>query len=122
MRNILSSEQSILKNQSTKLTDVEMNPVKRTYAEVLKTPFPPLNPRLTAEPLVAKPTRVRLSKKAKANLRALIRDEPISPLTEGKHEAVIYANESAQPPQVVNTQPLMLTTASDWVMSGYDMS
>ena len=99
-----------------------MNPVKRTYAEVLKTPFPTLNPRLTAEPLIAKPTRVRLSKKAKANLRAIIHDKPISPLTGAKDESVIYTNESAQPTQVVNTQPLMLATVSDWVMSGYDMN
>ena len=91
MCNMLSSKYSILKILSTeKITTVSMNPSKRSYAEVLKTPFPALNPRLRAESLIAKPTRVRLSEDAKANLRAAIRGEPILEPSHPCQEPVHY--------------------------------
>ena len=69
---------------------VSMNPTKPTYAEELKTPFPTLNAVLTAKPSIAKPTRVRLSESAKANLRAVICGESDSTPAEPNHQPVIY--------------------------------
>ena len=93
-----------------------MNPTKRTYAEILKTPFPALNPRLVAEPLLPKPVRAGLSKEAKANLRAIIKNDANIPHPQLKQESVIYDNKSSKPRQ------LTLATASDWVMCGSELS
>ena len=93
-----------------------MNPTKRTYAEILKTPFPALNPRLVAEPLRSKPVRARLSKEAKANLCAVIKNDANTPHPQLKQEPVTYVNKQSKP------QQLTLVTASDWVMSGSELS
>ena len=107
---VFSPNQSELDNSSTqRLTTVRMTPTKRTYAEVLKTPFPALNPRLESEPLIRKPVRANLTKEAKANLRAMMKDKPIAPL---KQPAVMFPGGFRKPQQVT------LATASDWVMSG----
>ena len=112
-----------------------MNPVKRTYADVLKAPFPALNPRLTAEPLISKPVRARLTESAKSNLRAIIHNEATTALTE---HPVIYpdvkkgvprglvksqkSKEATQQPITNWSQPLILAKASDWVVPGFIMS
>ena len=90
-----------------------MNPTKRTYAEILKAPFPVLNPKLVAEPLLPKPVRARLTKEAKANLRSIIKNEPTTQL---KQQPVMYVDSHSKP------QQLTLVTASDWVMSGSELS
>ena len=78
-------------------------------------------------PLIPKPPRVRLSEEAKAKLRSAIKDEsnvevklekdakPLKPTRKS-------SKEKTAPQPVTNcSQPLVLATASDWVMTGSDM-
>ena len=55
-------------------------------------------------------------------MRAIIKDEPSLKPTQLKYEPVVYTNEPAQPTQTNSAQPLILATASDWVVSGSEVS
>ena len=92
-----------------------MNPAKQTYAEVLKTPRVSKDPKLTAQPLIPTPIRARLTKEAKANLRAAIKGEETMMASEPNYKPVIFTGEPVSQPLVAKTsQPLMLATASDF--------
>ena len=113
-----------------------MNPKNITYADVLKKPSAFLNPGMAATALIPKAPRVRLSEEAKKKLRASIHGEPKSEGTEPKvgvtTESVIKTEKrrkSGKPKQFVYkkpeatphtncSQPLILATASDWVVPG----
>ena len=77
-----------------------MNPTKPTYASVLKNSSSTLDPKTTAKPLIAKPIRARLSKEAKANLRAAIKGEETMIVVDSTYKTVVYVEE---PPQPSNT-------------------
>ena len=71
---------------------------------------------IPAEPLIPKPVRARLTKEAKANLRSIIKNDANVPTPQLKQEPVIYVNKQSKP------QQLTLATASDWVMSGSELT
>ena len=93
-----------------------MNPTKSTYASVLKNSSPTLDPKATAKPLIAKPIRARLSKEAKANLRAAIRGEETMIVDDPIHNPVVYVEEPAQPSNTYRVQPLTLASASAGIL------
>ena len=115
---------------------MRMDPKKVTYADVVKSSSAFLNPGLEPRPLIPKAPRVRLSEEAKLKLRAAIHGDPSSDTTDSKVEGVIQPvlktekrRKSGKPKQFVYkepaplpitncSQPLILATASDWVMSG----
>ena len=101
---------------------MKMNQSKRTYAEILKTQ-PNVDPKLTAEPLIIKTPRARLTKEAKANLRAIIKGKDTMMIASEGYTPVIIStgSESAQESKR-SAQPLVLATASDWVVRGSVMS
>ena len=75
----------------------KMNQSKRTYAEILKTQ-PNVDTKLTAEPLIIKTPRARLTKEAKANLRATIKGKDTMMIASEGYTPVIISmgSESAQ--------------------------
>ena len=98
-----------------------MNTGKRTFADVLKNPSAALNPGMDPQPLIRKDQRVRLSEDAKKNLRAAIKGKPM--ILHAKSSSPIVkvgdVKASAEPPKVMkSSQPVVLATASDWVVPG----
>ena len=95
-----------------------MSSKKLSYAEVLKNQAGFLNPGMHPTPLIPKAPKVRLSKEALTKLRAFIHDEPKSTSDDKNPKP-----ETAEPkPAAKCSKPLMLATASDWVVSGSAMS
>ena len=102
---------------------------KLTYADILKNQTGFLNPGMNPTPLVPKAPRVRLSEEAKAQLRTAIKEEvknepavrlgvksegqPTSEITNHKSTKSAKHNQTAPN----SHQPLVLATASDWVVS-----
>ena len=110
----------------------KMNPIKVTYTDVVKNASAFLNPGIDPTPLTPKAPRVRLSKQAVQKLRSVIHDKPVCNSAESKEASINQPviktekhHESGKPKNFVcdkTTQPLILATASDWVMSGSAMS
>ena len=110
-----------------------MNPLKLTFADVMKNASAFLNPGMDPTPLIPKAPRVRLSEEGKLKLRAVIYNQPESETIEvannvesnnarvkkrgQSNKSVKTQVESVK--QFTNcSQPLVLATASDWVASG----
>ena len=105
-----------------------MNPSKLTYADVVKNPSGFLNPGMDPTPLIHKPTRVHLSMEAKKKLRSVIYNQPKSEVTEPVNDEAIDLDvkkrgRPVKKPESVKavtncSQPLVLATASDWIVPG----
>ena len=133
MYNMFSSNSSILKSLSTETKDTTMNPKNVSYADVVKNHSGFLNPGMHPTPLIPKAPRICLSEEAKAKLRAAIKEEPIAEpavrlgvKSEGQPKSEKTNHKSAKsakhPQSITNShQPLVLATASDWVVSGSAM-
>ena len=110
-----------------------MNSETRNNADVLKNHSVALNPGLDPHPLIRKPQRVRLSESAKKSLRTNIHDKKpmvlcgkpptlVTSVDDVKKEGIPNEKSEAVKAVMNVTQPLVLATASDWVLSGSDMS
>ena len=105
-----------------------MESKKVTYADVLKNPSAFLNPGMHPTPLIPKAQRVRLSEEAKKKLRSVIYNQPKSEVTEPVNDEAIDLDVKKQgrpvkKPESVKavtncSQPLVLATASDWIVPG----
>ena len=91
-----------------------MDSKKLTYAEVLKNQSGFLNPNMHPTPLIPKAPKVRLSEEALSKLRRVIHDKSNSRPAVKKQKPESVASKQA----VECSKPLVLATASDWVMSG----
>ena len=104
-----------------------MNPSNRTYADVVKKSSALLNTGMDPTPLIPKVPRVHLSEDAKSKLRLAIKSESNTEVKAEKSVKSVKSTgksskEKAGSNHVINSsQPLILATASDWVMTGSDM-
>ena len=107
-----------------------MESPKLSYADVLKNASSYLNSSLPVR-LVPTAPRTRLSEEAKAKLRAVIHEESSSTEIKKSNEPLITEMKREKQTKLVqgkrgvcqesvtnHSQPLILATASDWVMPG----
>ena len=100
-----------------------MNPIKLTYADVVKNSSAFLNPVMDPTPLIPKAPRVRLSSEAKTKLREAIKQDRNPELTshvcvktEKPSKSTNVKKSSSK--RAVVMQPITIATASDWVVPG----
>ena len=128
----------ILRNRHIQELVARMNTNKPTYADILKaSSYSLLNPSFPIRPNESRAARVRLSEEAKKKLCATINPHPqpefvqptpIAPIeSDNKKRGRLVKNPKAIPevkkpsaPMIFTnwSQPLVLATASDWVMQG----
>ena len=98
-----------------------MESKKLTYAEVLKNQSGYLNAGMEPRPLIRKAPKVRLSEEALTKLRAAFKDESTAkPTSVAKKPKRTESKPKATTQQLAtNTaQPVMLATASEWIVPG----
>ena len=122
VRTIFSSD-SILKSLSTEKNSKRMESQKLSYADVLKNSSSYLNSSLPVR-LVPKAPKTRLSDEAVTKLRSFIHEKPKpTKINREKRTKVVKGTrEAREESEVKPAQPLILATASDWVVPGSLMS
>ena len=97
--------------------------MKPTYADVLKNASSYLNSSLPVR-LVPKAPKTRLSDKGLTKLRSFINEKPnpTAMKSEKRTKSAKGNREVREESEPKTTQPLILATASDWVVSGSLMS
>ena len=119
------SPDCVLKKSEYRDLYTQMESKKLTYAEVLKNQSGYLNVGMEPRPLIPKAPRVRLSEEALTKLRSVISNEStVKPTSEVKKSKGKNSNPKATTPTPTNNNsgPLILATASDWIVSGKVMS
>ena len=94
-----------------------MHSAKMSYTSVLKNQSAALNPQLTAKALIPKAPRVRLTEKAKKNLRAVIKGEPTVKDEKPTNQLEVVTDPVKSLMEL--TRPVVLASASAGLLPGF---